>query len=125
MNFFEIWKSVVVDNYANFEGRARRSEYWGFVLVNSILILVLNVIDIIIFGIDSPLRPLASLCGLMMFLPNLAVAVRRLHDVGKSGWTMLFGLIPLLGSLYLIYLFALDGERTENQYGQNPKASEE
>lgn len=125
MNFFEIWKGVVVDNYANFEGRARRSEYWGFVLVNSILTIVLNVIDLIIFGIDSPLRPLASLFGLMMFLPNLAVAVRRLHDVGKSGWTMLFGLIPLFGALYLIFLFFSDGERMENQYGLDPKASEE
>ncbi|WP_289663740.1 DUF805 domain-containing protein [Flavobacterium panacagri] len=108
----EIYKKVVFENYANFKGRARRKEFWTVVLVNVIISVVLSVVLGII---SSSLAMLANLFTLAVLIPSIAVGVRRMHDVGKSGW---FILIPL----YDIYLAAMEGEKGANKYGANPKS---
>ncbi len=120
----EWYKKVVFQNYANFSGRARRSEYWYFNLLNVIIALLLMGIDNaagITFG-RIPYGPFYVLYGLVVFLPGLAVAVRRLHDVGKSGWFYFIALIPLIGAIWLLVLFCTEGQDGTNDYGTDPKS---
>ena len=122
----EWYKKVVFENYANFSGRARRSEYWWFILANMILAVVAMVIDNvagITFG-QIPYGPVYVLYALAVFLPGLAVTVRRLHDVGKSGWFYFIVLIPIVGAIWLLVLLFTEGAQEENQYGANPKIME-
>lgn len=117
------YKKVVFENYANFKGRARRSEYWYFALGNLILLFIAAVIDNVA-GINFapiPYGPIYLLVLLANFIPSLAVAVRRLHDVGKSGWFYFIILIPFIGAIWLLVLFFTEGERNTNQYGPDPK----
>lgn len=118
------WYLKVLKQYADFNGRARRKEYWMFVLFNMIFALLAMILDNIL-GIaidDVGYGPLYGLYALAVFIPGLAVAVRRLHDVGKSGWMILIALIPLIGAIWLLVLLVTDSNPGENQYGQNPKA---
>lgn len=96
----------VFTHYADFSGRARRSEYWWFVLLNIILTCIPYV---------------GFIWMLAALIPGLAVAVRRLHDLGKSGWFLLLGLIPLVGGILLIVWFCQDGDSNKNEYGLSPK----
>lgn len=107
---------VVRDNYVNFSGRARRSEYWYFVLCNFLISIVLGII-----GYVLGLSFISNIYGLALLLPSLAVSVRRLHDVNKSGWFLLISLIPLIGTIWLIVVLATEGNRGSNQYGEDPK----
>ena len=104
-------------------GRARRKEYWMFVLFNMIFAIVAmildNVLGIAIEGVGY--GPLYGLYVLAVLIPGLAVSVRRLHDVGKSGWMILISLIPLIGAIWLLVLMVTDSNTGENEYGQNPK----
>lgn len=102
---------AVLQNFAKFSGRARRSEYWYFVLFNFIFSIVLTVIGGIIH-----FNFLGNIYSIAMLIPSLAVGVRRMHDVGKSGW---FLLIPI----YNLVLAFTEGEATDNAYGPNPKAT--
>ena len=116
------WYLKVLKQYADFNGRARRKEYWMFVLFNVIISIVLTFIDLAIgtsTGTGSGM--LGSLYSLAVLIPGIAVGVRRLHDIGKSGWMLLVVLIPLIGAIWLIVLFARDGDPGENEYGPNPK----
>ncbi len=97
-------------NYATFSGRATRSEYWFFVLFNIIISVVLGVVGGLV---DFAL--LSSIYSLAVLLPSIAVGIRRMHDVGKSGW---FLLIPI----YNLILAVTDTEAVDNAYGPNPKA---
>lgn len=120
------YKKVVFENYANFNGRARRSEYWYFALMNLIILIVAAVLDNVLgltFG-ALPYGYLYLAFALAVFIPGLAVAVRRLHDVGKSGWFYFIVLIPIVGAIWLLVLFFTEGTRGENQYGADPKAIE-
>ena len=120
------YKKVVFENYANFSGRARRSEYWWFILANMIIAVIAMIIDNVAginFG-QIPYGPVYVLYALAVFIPGLAVSVRRLHDVGKSGWFYFIVLIPLVGAIWLLVLFFSEGQQGENQYGPNPKAIE-
>ena len=110
---------VVKEHYADFKGRARRKEYWIFVLVNAVISIVLGMIGALI-----KMPWIGSIYGLIVLVPSLAVGVRRLHDIGKSGWMLLIGMIPIVGALYLIYLFCQDGEKKANAWGPNPKTAE-
>ncbi|WNH07817.1 DUF805 domain-containing protein [Thalassobellus suaedae] len=114
---------VVRDNYANFNGRARRQEYWMFVLFNAIFIIAIATISGgIASATDTPaLFGLYAIYTLGVFIPSLAVGVRRLHDVGKSGWFYLIGLIPFIGGIWLFVLFVTEGDKGPNQYGPDPK----
>ena len=117
------WYLAVLKNYAGFSGRARRKEYWMFVLFNMIFAIVAivldNVLGIAMEGIGY--GPLYGLYLLAIIIPSIAVGVRRLHDIGKSGWMMLISFIPLIGGIWLFVLFVTDGNPGENEYGANPK----
>ena len=112
-----------LQHYADFTGRARRSEYWYFVLFNLIISFVIGFTFGVIAGIlDMPaLVYLAYLWSLAVFIPSLAVSVRRLHDIGRSGWWLLLSLIPLVGAIILIFWHCTDSQPGANQYGPNPK----
>jgi uncharacterized membrane protein YhaH (DUF805 family) len=113
----------VLQNYATFSGRARRSEYWYFALFNIIFAVVAmildNVLGIAMEGVGY--GPIYGLYALAVLIPGLAVAVRRLHDVGKSGWMFLIFLIPLVGAIWLLVLFCTDSQQGNNKWGHNPK----
>jgi uncharacterized membrane protein YhaH (DUF805 family) len=111
------WYLAVLKNYAGFSGRARRTEYWMFVLFNIIITIVLDVIGLAI----KQGSILGAIYGLAVLIPGLAVAVRRLHDTGRSGWWLLIGLVPLIGAIVLIVFMATEGEPGDNAYGPNPK----
>ncbi len=117
------WYLKVMKQYADFNGRARRKEYWMFVLFNiifaSVAIILDNLFGIAMKGIGY--GPLYGLYLLAIIIPSIAVGVRRLHDIGKSGWMMLISFIPLIGVIWLLVLFVTDGNPGENEYGPNPK----
>ena len=118
------WFLKVMKQYADFNGRARRKEYWMFLLFNIIFALVAMLVDNLLgmrINEQIPYGYLYLLYGLATFIPGIAVGVRRLHDVGKSGWWYLIAFIPLIGGLYLLYLFIQDGTPGSNEYGVNPK----
>lgn len=112
MNYF----LDVLKKYAVFSGRARRKEYWMFVLFSSIIYVALLGIG---FAIDMVWLPVVF--ELAILLPTWGVAVRRLHDTGRTGWWLLFGIIPIVGTITLLVFTCLDGEAGENKYGHNPK----
>lgn len=114
--FEEYYLNVLKNKYAEFTGRARRSEYWYFVLFNFIVSLGLGMVDALA-GIGF----LSSLYGLAVIIPSIAVGIRRLHDTGKSGWWLLIGLIPFVGWIILIYFLVQDSQPFDNSYGPNPK----
>ena len=116
------WFIAALKKYAIFRGRACRSEYWYFVLFYLLIHIVLGLMD----GILGSQRRegaglLGSLFALAMLLPTLAVAVRRLHDIGKSGWWLLVSLVPLIGGLIPLVFAVRDSEPGDNAYGPNPK----
>jgi len=117
------WYLKVLKQYADFSGRARRKEYWMFTLFNIIFIIVAMTLDNIL-GLtvgELPYGVFYVLYALAVLIPGIAVTVRRLHDVGKSGWMFLIVLIPLIGAIWLLVLMVTDSNPGENQYGQNPK----
>ena len=118
------WYLKVLNQYADFSGRARRKEYWMFALVNAIIAIIVMVIDNLLGMADETIGygPLYGLYTLAMFIPGLAVAVRRLHDIGKSGWMLLIAFLPFIGAIWLIVLLVKDSNSGENKYGQSPKA---
>lgn len=112
----------VLRKYAVFSGRARRKEYWMFVLFSVIISVILAIIDNIIFKTsEGNLGILGLIYSLAVLLPSLAVAVRRLHDTGRSGWWMLISIVPLIGWIVIIIFMAKDGDPGTNEYGPNPK----
>ncbi len=115
--------SMVFSKYATFSGRAARPEFWWWVLFMFIVMAVTQIVDDILFG---PMlgpgggdagQPLTVLASLALLLPNLAVAVRRLHDIGRSGWWVLIGFVPIIGFLVLLYWYVQPGIDGRNQYG--------
>jgi uncharacterized membrane protein YhaH (DUF805 family) len=117
--------TVLKQKYADFSGRARRSEYWYFVLAYTVAIFVIEIVALILTAIAKPLGILGFLVlvvvALGIIVPSLAVTVRRLHDTGKSGWFILIGLIPFVGGLVLLVFTVMDSTPGPNQYGPNPK----
>ncbi|MDR1890448.1 MAG: DUF805 domain-containing protein [Zoogloeaceae bacterium] len=115
---------VLKNKYADFEGRARRKEYWMFTLFQFIILAGLSVLSIIGSSISGILGVIFAgiylLAALGLLVPSLAIFVRRLHDTGRSGWFILLGLIPLV-SLILLVFACLDSQPGDNQYGPNPK----
>ena len=113
----------VLNNYANFSGRARRSEYWYFILFNMIVEGVFNLLSTKLDGnfLGTMIGIIAGVYGLAILVPSLAVAWRRLHDTGRSGWLYLLLLIPLVGSIILLVFLCQDSQPGSNQYGPNPK----
>jgi len=116
------WYMEVLKKYAVFNGRARRKEFWMFVLINLIISIVLSVIDGVIGTTTATGMGILSLIyALGVLLPAIGVSIRRLHDSGKSGWLLLLAFIPLIGAIVLIVLYVLDSTPGDNKYGPNPK----
>ena len=117
------WYIKVLKQYADFNGRARRMEYWMYVLFNVMVAFILLIIDNIIgIAFDNiEYGPLYLLYCLAIVIPSLAVAVRRLHDSGRSGWWILISFIPLIGGIWLLVLLLMDSDPGDNEYGPNPK----
>ena len=117
--------TVVRDHYADFSGRARRQEYWTFTLVAGAIGLGLYIGALVVMSISELLGGVLFLgyflFALGLFLPGLAVAVRRLHDTGRSGWWYLVALIPLVGGFVLLYFLVVEGDAGPNEYGPDPK----
>ena len=112
-----------LSNYANFEGRAPRSEYWWFTLFLFLGNFVFGFLDGMIFGgmvQGQQISILGALFSLAVFLPTLAVGARRLHDLDKSGWWLLLVLIPILGALVLLFFFVQKGTEGDNRFGPDP-----
>ncbi len=122
-----IWYLIALKKYAVFSGRSSRMEYWYFVLFNALISIVLMVADVMIGTFDSEtgFGLLNGIYTLAILIPSLAVSVRRLHDTDRSGWWLLIGFIPLIGTIVLIVFWAQDSQPGENQYGSNPKDAAE
>jgi len=118
MNFADAVKTVLTLKYADFNGRASRSEFWWYVLFAIIVAVVLQFVDNVILGF--PL--LGAIFSLATLIPGIAVSVRRLHDKDKSGWWLLICLVPVVGAVLLIYWYATEGTPGDNQFGTPPVA---
>lgn len=117
MNYYVLpWKK-----YVTFSGHASRAEYWTFVLVNTLIYLLL--LGLYTSVNNAGLMALAGLFNLLVLLPTLAVAARRLHDTGHKGWWILIGLIPLVGWIVLLVFLLMDSTPGDNAYGPNPKGT--
>jgi uncharacterized membrane protein YhaH (DUF805 family) len=119
----EWYKKVVFQNYANFSGRARRSEYWYFFLAYLITAIIASIIDNVV-GLNFDPLPYGVFYianAILVLIPSIAVGIRRLHDVGKSGWFVFVALIPLVGAIWLLVVLCKDGDQGTNAYGPDPK----
>ena len=126
MDFAKIisnYLEIVFQKYVAFEGRAGRPEFWYFMLVNVIIIIILRVISQVLgFPVGEYFGLLDGLYWLAILLPNLGVQVRRLHDTGKTGWWVLALFVPILGTILLIVFWAQAGQDGDNEYGSPPSA---
>jgi uncharacterized membrane protein YhaH (DUF805 family) len=120
MNYFI---DCLTKKYACFSGRARRQEYWLFVLFNISAGIIVGVISGVLVSVTNgaAFAFLGTIYNLAVLIPGFAVLFRRLHDTGRSGWWWLIGFIPLIGMIVLIVFCCLDSQPGENQYGPNPK----
>ena len=144
--FNQYYVDTLKNRYAQFKGRASRSEFWYFVLFNLVVSIVFAILDNILgtsysyevatntmatatteaasVSVTQTIGYLQSFYGLAVIIPSLAVSVRRLHDLGKSGWWILLAVIPLvnlIGFFVLLYFYVQDSQPGENEYGPNPK----
>ncbi|HEX5436447.1 MAG TPA: DUF805 domain-containing protein [Gemmatimonadaceae bacterium] len=118
------WYLAVLSKYADFSGRSRRMEYWMFALMNIVISIAIAIVMAIAGGRNSVMPGLIMGCySLFVFIPSIAVAVRRLHDIGRSGWWLFIGFIPLLGGIVLLIFSLQDSEPGPNEYGPNPKTA--
>ena len=116
------WYLEALKKYAVFDGRARRREYWFFVLFNILITIALLFIDVFMATMEpqAGLGLLSGLYTLGVLIPSIAVLVRRLHDTNRSGWWFLLAFVPLLNLVLLVFMF-LDGTAGDNDYGRDPK----
>ena len=119
------WMLLPLKRYAQFKGRSRRKEFWMFFLLQVILLIAAMVADGLIFGVSAESTgPVGLVLAIALLIPGLAVGVRRLHDISKSGWWVLIALIPLIGLIILIVFFVKDGVPGPNDHGPDPKDRE-
>lgn len=119
-NNFEYYKNAVTKKYAEFSGRATRSEYWYFVLFNFLISFAISIVASLIGG--KSINDLASgLYSLALIVPSLAISSRRLHDTSRSAWWLLLCLVPIVGWIVLLVFMVTDSTAGENTYGPNPK----
>ncbi|TRW50380.1 DUF805 domain-containing protein [Aliidiomarina halalkaliphila] len=116
------WYLEVFRKYTVFTGRSRRAEYWWFILINMIIAFILGFIDGFsgTFNEQFGLGLLSGIYMLVILIPSIAVAIRRLHDTGRSGWWMLILFVPLIGGLVFLVFMLLPSEAGENKWGPNP-----
>ena len=119
---------VLTDKYSDFNGRARRKEYWMWTLSVTIIFIFAMIMDNLLglnfelMGQDLGYGWIYLVAGIAHLIPGIAVVVRRLHDVGKSGWFYFIVLIPIIGVLWLLVLLCTDGKKEDNKWGTNPKS---
>lgn len=119
------WFLQALKKYAVFSGRARRKEYWFFVLFYLLIAIPLTIVDAMVFGMsESGIGILSAIFMLGMLIPSIAVAIRRLHDTNRSGWWVLVSLIPFVGPFILLYFMIKAGDSGSNNYGDDPIAAE-
>ena len=119
----DYYKDAIIEKYADFEGRARRSEFWYFYLIHMLIILGLAIAaPRISFSFYAAIIGLYTIATI---IPTLSITVRRLHDIDKSGWWYLISLIPLVGGIILIVFLATEGTYGPNLYGPDPIEEEE
>lgn len=126
------WFIKCLRQYADFSGRARRKEYWMFKLYRFLIFLGITIFCVLFVEILSETSPETGSClmlvpiiaYLLFIIPSLAVAVRRMHDVGHSGWFLLINLIPSIGSLVYFIFTLFDSQPYKNKWGDNPKEEE-
>lgn len=123
------WYLKVLRDYTTFSGRARRKEFWMFQLINTLIAVVLQLLYLFAQAGSSTFFTLLTtflviLYSLFILIPSIAVSVRRLHDIGKSGFWYLIGFIPIVGLVLLIVWFVQDSDPGQNEYGPNPKEVE-
>ena len=123
MDIIGNYKNVLTKKYAQFTGRAGRSEFWLFALVNFVITMVLYILTIV--GVAAESSALASVANILLIVyalatlvPTIAVGVRRLHDIGKEGVWFCVNFVPFVGGIWYLYLCAQEGERTENRFGE-------
>ena len=122
MSFVEAVQTCVAQKYATFSGRARRSEYWYYTLFSLLVSLVASIVGGALFvHAEGDINILSALVSIALFLPGLGVAIRRLHDIGKSGWWYLIALVPFIGWIVLLIFMCRDSDRGPNQFGPSPK----
>jgi uncharacterized membrane protein YhaH (DUF805 family) len=115
------YKNVLQNHYSDFSGRARRSEYWWFALINAAILVVTAIVR----AIGGPIGAIGLILYLIVafgtLIPSIALGIRRLHDTGKSGWFLLIAFIPIVGSIILLVFLFTDSHQGTNQYGPSPK----
>lgn len=116
------WYMQALKGYSDFEGRSQRKEYWIFWLSNTVIGIVLGLIELSV-GSDPASRfgPLTGIFTIFIIVPGIAVAIRRLHDIGKSGWWLLLTFIPLIGLIPFVFMM-FDSQTGVNEYGEDPKS---
>jgi uncharacterized membrane protein YhaH (DUF805 family) len=107
----------VLSNYATFSGRAGRAEFWWWILAIILAQIAAGLLDGLLFGSDEGGGPLAVILTLATIVPHLAVCVRRLHDLDRTGWWLLLTFIPVIGALVLIYFYVQSGTPGPNRFG--------
>ncbi len=112
------WYLLAFKNYLGFHGRSRRKEFWMFVLFDTLIRIVLGLVEH-----RLQISFLSPIYSLVVFLPYVGVSMRRLHDTERSGWWLLLSLIPVIGTLVLLFFMVLEGTQGDNAYGPNPKYS--
>ena len=126
IGFVDAVKKALMHNYANFNGRASRSEYWWFFLFGFLAVIPAMILDgltgivLIDAGAGISYGPFYVLTGLGFLLPGISVMVRRLHDSGRSGWWYFIGLVPCVGFIILLVFLVQDGQPHPNDYGEVP-----
>ena len=117
------WFLLVLKKYADFSGRAQRAEYWYFTLFCFLISIALTIVDgaMGLYSTDARIGVFEGLFILAVFIPSLAVTIRRLHDTNRSAWWFLIAFIPVVGTIVLIIFFVQPGTLGENKYGPNPK----
>jgi len=128
------WMLMPLRRYADFSGRSRRKEYWMFWLLNVLISLFVGLVFLVGYyadmsqtDMDTWLMPvvwLACLWSLATLVPGIAVTIRRLHDTDRSGWSILFGLIPFIGGFILLYFYIQEGTSGPNRFGEDPMAGD-
>ena len=109
---------TTLKKYADFSGRARRTEYWMFLLFNLVIAMLLGVVD---YVLGTP-GIIGMIFALAILIPSIAVGVRRLHDTDRSGWWLLIAFIPIIGTIALLVFLLLDSNSGENRFCSSPKA---
>lgn len=129
MGAFDYFKMCLTTKYSDFTGRARRREYWNFVLISIIpLMVIYSIFEVLLIMGSTTLSyifiAIYFICALALLVPSLAALVRRLHDTGRSGWWYFIVFLPIVGAIALLVFLFQDSQPGTNQWGPNPKAPE-